>query len=285
MSESAAAFGAAVPAGAEPAARAESGKPKGEGRTIQSVERALKLIEVLAERNRPVSLNELAEATKLNVSTCHHLIGTLVARGYVLHAGRSRGYMLSLKLADLANAVTHRFDLAAFAQADLQVLNKSLREAVQLAVMRDTVLVTLLRFGSMMPSHVEPDEIKKMKAAHATATGKAILAWLPEAKMVHIVSANGLTGYTERTITTVADLIEELRVVRRTGYAVDDEELEPNVICYGAALRDGTGAVAGSISVSFPKSRASKEYRAHIAQAVAQCAKAISDRLRIAHFR
>lgn len=265
--------------------RPVAARPKGERRTIQSVDRALRLIEILAERDRPTSLGELAEASSLNVSTCHHLIATLIARGYVLHAGRNRGYMLSLKLADLANAVTHRFDLVAFAQSDLHALNESLREAVQLAVLRETALVTQLRIDSMMPSHVEPDEVKKMKAAHATATGKAILAWLPESEMVHIVSVNGLTAYTANTITTLSGLIEELRLVRRTGYAVDNEELEENVVCYGAALRDGTGAVAGSISVSIPKSRASKEYRAHVAQAVTQCAQGISDRLRIAHFR
>lgn len=278
-----------VPAGAAAAGWADSApvalRPKGERRTIQSVDRALRLIEILAERERPTSLGELAEAAGLNVSTCHHLIATLITRGYVLHAGRNRGYMLSLKLADLATAASHRFDLVAFAQADLQALNESLREAVQLAVLRETALVTLLRIDSMMPSHVEPDEVKKMKAAHATATGKAILAWLPESEMVHIVSVNGLTAYTENTITTLSGLIEELRLVRRMGYALDDGELEPNVVCYGAALRDGTGAVTGSISVSIPRSRASKEYRAHIAQAVTQCAKGISDRLRIAHFR
>ncbi len=212
-------------------------------------------------------------------------MATLVARGYVLHAGRSRGYMLSLKLADLAAAASHQFDLVGFVQPDLQALNEDLRESVQMAAMRGGALVTLLRFGSLMPTHVEPDEVRKMRAAHATATGKAILAWLPESEMVRIVSEQGLAAFTERTITTVSGLIEELRLVRRRGHAVDEEELEPGVICYGAALRDGSGAVVGSISVSIPKSRASAEYRSHVAQAVTACARRISDRLRLGYYR
>jgi len=255
------------------------------GRTIQSVDRALTIMEVLAGRDGPMPLNDLAAVAGLNVSTCHHLVATLVERGYVLHAGRGRGYMLSFKLTDLAEAASHNFDIIKVVQADLQELNNDLRESVQMATIRGTSLVTQLRFGSHMPTHVEADEVKKMRAAHATATGKAILAWLPEEEMVRIVSENGLTAFTDRTITTLSGLIEDLRLVRRNGYAVDEEELEPNVICLGAALRDGTGAVIGSISVSIPKTRATAQYRAHIARAVVKCARNISDRLRVGHFK
>lgn len=254
-------------------------------RTIQSVDRALALIEILAGRDQPMLLGDLAETSGLNVSTCHHLVGTLVTRGYVLHVGRNRGYMLSLKLADLADAARHQFDLGGLVQPDLMALNESLRESVQMAVLRGTQLVTQLRFGSMMPTHVEPDEVRKMRAAHATATGKAILAWLPEAEMLRIVSEHGLESFTDRTIVTVSGLIEELRIVRRNGFAVDEEELERNVICFGAALRDAAGAVVGSISVSIPKSRATPEYRKHVARAVTECARGISNRLRAGNVR
>src|SRR5690606_38951511 len=124
-----------------------------------------------------------------------------------------------------------------------------------MAVMRGTSLITQIRYGSMMPTHIEPDEVKKMRAAHATATGKAILAWLPEAEMARVVSENGLSAFTENTITTISGLIEELRLVRRSGFSIDEEELQENVICYGAALRDGSGRVIGSISCSIPKTR------------------------------
>lgn len=274
----------------EPAVKVRENAPQADVRepavrTIQSVDRALTVMEVLAGRDGPMPLSELAAAAGLNVSTCHHLVATLVERGYVLRAGRSRGYMLSLKLSDLAEAASHKFDIINVVQADLKALNEHLREAVQLATIRGSALVTQLRFDSHMPSHVEADEVKKMRAAHATATGKAILAWLPEHEMVRIVSDNGLESFTERTITTLSGLIEELRLVRRTGFAVDEEELEPGVICYGAALRDGTGAVIGSISASIPTSRASQQYRSHIARAVVKCARDVSDRLRVGQLR
>ncbi len=253
-------------------------------RLIQSVDRALKLIEVMASKDHPVLLNELAKATGLNLSTCHHLLATLVTRGYAIHAGRSRGYTLSSKLGDLAALSSREFDICQFVQSDLEALNASLRESVQMAVLRDSMLITRLRFASHMPTHVEPDEVKKMRAAHATATGKAILAWLPETELARVVSDSGLGAFTPNTITSLSGLIEELRMVRRSGFAVDEEELEANVVCFGAAIRDGTGAVLGSISVSLPKSRASEDYRSHVTNAVVQCAGRLSNRLRVGHF-
>ncbi|WP_198598327.1 IclR family transcriptional regulator [Mangrovicella endophytica] len=251
-----------------------------DSRLIQSVDRALSLLEILSLRDKPVLLNELAAAAGLNTSTCHHLVSTLVARGYVIHAGR-RGYMMSGKVGELAERAGRAFDLVDFVRGDLEALNTSLRESVQLAVLRGSSLITQLRFASLMPTHVEADEIKKMRAAHATATGKAILAWLPETEMARVVSENGLAAFTEKTITTLSSLMEDLRLVRRRGYAVDEEELENEVICIGAALRDGTGAVIASISVSVPKSRASVEYRQHVARAVTGCARTLSYRLRV----
>ena len=250
-------------------------------RLIQSVDRALLLMETLAGQDKPVLLSELARAADLNVSTCHHLLATLVARGYVLHAGRGRGYTLGSKLRELSDMTNRELDLLDFVQADLQRLNVDLRESVQMAVMRGTSLITQIRYGSMMPTHIEPDEIKKMRAAHATATGKAILAWLPEAEMARVVSENGLAAFTENTITTISGLIEELRLVRRSGFAIDEEELQENVICYGAALRDGSGRVIGSISCSIPKNRATSDYRSHIARSVVRCAQELSNRLRV----
>ncbi len=253
-------------------------------RLIQSVDRALSIVEVLASKNNPLNLNKLAEAVGLNVSTCHHLVATLVTRGYVLHAGRGRGYMLSSKLGELTALANQEFDIADFVRPDLEQLNADLRESVQMAVLHGSALITQVRFPSLIPTHVEPDELRKTKAAHATATGKAILAWLPEAELVRVATENGLTAYTDKTITTLSGLIEELRLVRRSGFAVDDEELEPDVVCIGAAVRDGAGAVIGSLSVSMPKGRASADYRSYITNSVVQCAKELSDRLRVGHF-
>lgn len=264
----------------------QTGSPNGDRaeRRVQSVDRALSMLEHLARFDSPVALNDLALAVDLKVSTCHHILSTLVLRGYVLHAGRNRGYMLSSRLHELAELSSHAFDLVDFVRPELQALNDDLKESVQMAVLLGAALITKLRITSRVPTHMEPDEVRKMRAAHATATGKAILAWLPEVEMARVVSETGLERFTPNTLTTLSGLIEDLRLVRRRGYAVDEEELQANVICYGAALREGSGAVIGSISVSIPKSRANPQYRTHVSKGVVACAQAISNRMRAGGF-
>jgi len=219
-------------------------------RRIQSVERALTILEILAAAPDALALGEVAHRAGLNVSTCHHLIATLVERGYVLNAGRNRGYMLSSRLQELTEMSARKADISDFARTDLIELSGQLGLSVQLAEMEGTSLVTRFKANVAETYVIEADEVVKMRAAHATATGKAILAWLPETQILKIISENGLERFTANTMTSLADLTEELRWVRRNGFAVDNEELKAGVVCYGAALRNEKGAVIASISAS-----------------------------------
>lgn len=257
--------------------------PERSGKSIQSVERALTIIQILASAREPMMLSNLAAKARINVSTCHHIVATLVGRGFVLHAGRNRGYMLSSKLRELTDLGAREIDLADFVRPTLVALAEQLAEGVQMAVLRDNALMTQLRVGSSS-CVAEPDEIRKMAATHATATGKAILAWLPETEMARVISINGLAAYTDKTITTLSGLIEELRHVRRSGFAIDNEELEKGVVCCGAAIRDEKGAVIASISATFAAHKNSDAYRSHVIHHVKDCARTLSDRLKVSRF-
>ena len=253
-------------------------------RHIQSVVRALDILEVLAGERDGLVLSELSGRVGLNSSTCHHLISTLVARGYVLHLGRSRGYALGAKVHELVDLAAGESDPSELLKDDLRLLGSQIGHGVQLAVLAETSLLTKLRFPApdQDAAAMEPDELTKMHALHATATGKAILAWLPEIELVRVISANGLTQYTGKTLTTLSGLIEELRLVRRRGYSIDDEELKDGVVCVGAALRDSGGAIVGSISMTASSDKMTTEYRAEIAKKMISAALEFSKRLRSA---
>ncbi len=258
--------------------------PASGARQIQSVARALDIVEVLVSEHEGLALSDLADRLGLNASTCHHLISTLVARGYVERLGRSRGYVIGRKMRELVELEDSLFGPEVLLKKDLRDLGEKLGLTVQLAIMAETSLLTKLRFASadVMDSLLEPDEVTKMTALHATATGKAILAWLPEVELVQVISANGLTRYTDKTITTLSGLIEELRLVRRRGFSIDDEELKSGVVCLGAALRDGGGAIVGSISASGPAEQLTGDYRKKVARAMAEAGVEFSKRLRAA---
>lgn len=263
--------------------RATGAVPDRRVKLVQSVDRALSILELLAGSEQ-MSLGEIARETGLNPSTTHHLVGTLVARGYVVNAGRGRGYVLSSRMRELTEMADRRQDLGDILRDDLTTLSEALGLGVQLAVMQDAALVTKLKVNTTGLHVVEADEFVKMRAAHATATGKAILAWLPEQAAVKALAETGMEQFTPRTITSISDLMEELRHVRRNGYAVDDEELRKGVICYGAALRDEKGAVVASVSASLPASLGDDEFRDHVRASVVQAARRMSDRLKVSRY-
>ncbi|MBX2805741.1 MAG: IclR family transcriptional regulator [Hyphomicrobiales bacterium] len=248
-------------------------------RTIQSLERALNLVDILALSQSELALNELASRAALNVSTCHHLLATLVKRGYVGQNPRTRGYYLGSRITELSNARIKQFNLIEIAMPALKRLNEDTRETVLLSALQGHMFVTLAKLGSQMPVGVGSEEYGQSGGAHATGTGKAILAWLPDAEIARTIAHAGLPLFTERTIGTLAELIEEFRHVRRNGYAIDDEEFQHGVVGVGAAIRNMTGAVIGAVSCLLPKMRADDDYTARIISQVTTCATAISDRL------
>jgi IclR family acetate operon transcriptional repressor len=227
---------------------------------IQALDRAFLILDVIADAGGEAKLTEIAATAGLNVSTCHHLISTLHNWGYVSRGINSRSYVLGSRILHLSAACLRQVDLPRRAQSFVDRLNDQTREAVQLAIMQDTNLVHILRREARHAVRVEAGFGGNANAAHATATGKAILAWLPPTELDRIVADKGLTAFTPNTITDIEKLKEHLRLVRRNGFSIDREEYRPGVICLGAALRDHAGAVVGSISVSAPAFRSTPDY-------------------------
>jgi IclR family transcriptional regulator, acetate operon repressor len=227
---------------------------------IQALDRAFLILDVIADAGGEAKLTQIAANAGLNISTCHHLITTLHNWGYVARGNGSRTYVLGSRILHLGAACLRHVDLPRRAQEYIDRLNDETREAVQLAIMQDTNLVYVLRRDSRHAVRVDAGLGGKSNAAHATATGKAILAWLPPTELDRIVADKGLTAFTPNTIVDIDRLREELRLTRRNGYAIDREEFQPGVICIGSAIRDHAGSVVGSISVSSPIFRATPEY-------------------------
>ncbi len=225
-------------------------------RKIRSVERALSLLELLAEAPDGVRLNNISKALNLNVSTCHHLLSTMMERGYVAQSGKGRVYFLGNKFLELSWSHMRQFNLADFAMADLRDLNKRTGETIHLAVLQGDELVTIAMLDSSHAVRVVSGPGGKADAVHATATGKAILAWLLEPETDRIIARTGMARFTDKTICDRDALMEDLRHVRQNGFAVDWEEFQPGVICIGAAIRDHAGTVIGSFSCSLPTMQA-----------------------------
>ena len=175
----------------------------------------------------PFNSDSAAATAGLNVSTCHHLISTLYNWGYVSRGANSRSYVLGSRILHLSAACLRQVDLPRRAQSFLDRLNDQTKESVQLAIMQDTNLIHILRRESRHAVRVDAGLGGNAGAAHATATGKAILAWLPPNELDRIVADKGLTAFTPHTITDIEALKEQGRAIR---YAVPVDRTNGQVI-------------------------------------------------------
>jgi IclR family acetate operon transcriptional repressor len=239
-------------------ARAPSPGAKADRHSIQSVDRALFLLETIAEAGGEATLTELATRTGLNISTCHHLLATLIQRGFAAKVPGRRLYALGARILHLGHACL-QVDLPRRAQPYLEAINNATGETVHLAALQGDSVVTLAVREARHPVRVDTGKVGKIDVPHATSVGKAIMAWLPEDELARILTG-GMQRCTDKTITEFSALLESLRSVRRNGYAIDREERLPGVFCVGAAIRDQAGTVIGAISASTPAMRASEEH-------------------------
>jgi IclR family acetate operon transcriptional repressor len=242
---------------------------------VQSVDRALTLLEILARSTGGTPLTELASSARLNISTCHHLLATLVKWGYVAKVP-GRRYALGARGLHLGQAFLKQVDLPRRAHPLIERISAETGETVHLAVLQGDAIITLLRREGRHAVRVDTGALGASDAPHATATGKAMLAWLPEHEIRRILASKRMDAFTPNTITDPDRLIEELRLVRRNGHALDREEFQPGVFCVGAAIRDHLGAVVGAISASTPTLRATDDHLALMRDSVMSAARALS---------
>jgi IclR family acetate operon transcriptional repressor len=242
--------------------------------SIQSVDRALLLLETIADMGGEATLTELATRTRLNISTCHHLLATLIKRNFVAKVPGRRLYALGARILYIGHACL-QVDLPRRAQPYLENINLATGETVHLAALQGEVISVLSVREARHAVRVVTGNLGKIAAPHAQSIGKAMRAWLPADEIRRIVGKE-MKRYTENTITDFSDYVEELRLVRRAGHASDQEEYLPGVTCIGAAIRDQAGAVIGGISASMPTMRATKEHLALVRDEVMAATRALS---------
>lgn len=253
--------------------RASTGRSPGERHGIQSVDRAITLLETIAAAGGEATLTEIAARAELNISTSHHLLSTLVRRGYVAKVPGRRSYALGGRVLELGYASLRRIELPQRAERFIDRLHETTGEAVHLVMLQGNTMVHLAKREARMPG---PGSMSRPDGAHAKASGKAILAWLPEHEARRVTTAQGMIRFTPNTITEWPALKEELRHVRRNDYAMDREEYQPGMICIGSAVRDQQGAVVAAVSASTSLARATDAHIKLICDEVVGTAQALS---------
>lgn len=226
-------------------AGAETGAQAG----TQSVVRAFALLEALAGLGGEAGVGELATAMELPPPSIHRVLRTLVAQGYVMQLP-SRRYALGPGLIPLGDAATRR--LSSWAMPALSRLGEMSRETANMALLDGDLAVYVAQVPSKHQMRMFT-EVGRRVFPHSTGVGKALLAQLPDARVLEIVRRTGMPRFTPTTITTEDELLVEMQRIRQRGYAIDEGEQEIGVRCFSVAV---TGlSVPAAVSVSGPQAR------------------------------
>jgi len=245
--------------------------------TIQVLERAFALLDLLAAQPEPVSLKDISEKTGLHPSTAHRILNDLTIGRFVdrPHAG---SYRLGMRLLEMGNLVKARLDVRDAALPPMRELHKLTHQPVNLSMRQGDEIVYVERTYSERSGMQVVRAIGGRAPLHLTSVGKLFLALDDLPRVRAYASRTGLTGHTRNSITDLTRLEHELASVRRSGCARDDEELELGVRCMAAGIFDDQGKLVAGLSVSAPADRLEESWADRVKATAAQISAALGYR-------
>ena len=228
--------------GSAEAGTRSSNRPQG---PASASEKTLLVLEAAFTHSR---FTDIVEATGLAKATTHRILTTLLERRFVA-LDKDGSYLPGPKILSLAGRALERIDVSAIAQPYVDALVEKVHCTVHVGVANGDEILYLVRTDSDKPYRM-PSRVGHSIPMHSSGIGKAILASYTDDALERFVARAGLPGRTDRTITTIERLREEITDVRRRGYALDLQENVPGVVCVAAPVRDHTGTVRYGISIS-----------------------------------
>ena len=247
--------------------------------TLTTLEKGLRILELLAsdEAAGGLTLTELSRRLAMHRTTLFRFLTTLRDRGYVERDHAGDRYLLGMRVLHLSAGLLSRLDIRHIARPVLLALRDETQELVHLAVLDGPDVITVERVAGTHAVSLQTD-IGERRPAYCTASGKAMLAFLPDAEVDGVLE-RGTPRITARTITTSEAMRRHLSLVREAGYAVDDEERVAGVRCVAAPIFDLDGRVAGAVSIAAPTTRMPRQRTAACGTGVRSAAAAISRQL------
>lgn len=218
----------------------------------QSLGKGLKVLELLCD-HQEMTVSDVARELGLNRATSHRYLITLRELGYVEMTSSSH-FRLTLKVMELGMKLADRFEIRRMARPRMVEMATTFKETVNLGHWDGK--------GMVLIDKVESEEHLRLNSpigltlpAYCTASGKAILAFMPREEVNHYLRVTKLDPQGPNTITTADGLRRELEVTRERGYAIEDDEFTVGLRCVGAPIFDHRGIPAYALTVAGPSGR------------------------------
>jgi IclR family KDG regulon transcriptional repressor len=248
------------------------------GEGLSSVGNAARLLKMFLSREKELGVSELARRLGLGKSTVHRLLTTLLSEGLIEKDPQTGNYRLGIVMFELGEAVRVHMDLHTACGPILASLREETHESCQVGILDGHEIVYVDRLESSQALRLF-NETGRRVPVHCTSSGKVLLAYLPEGELGQVLARAPLARLTPRTIVDRDALRDELRLVRRRGWAEAVEERETGVASIAAPVRNVAGEVVAAISIGAPLARLGAAQRKRLAPFVLEAGEAASRRL------
>ncbi len=222
-----------------------------------------------------MSLGQLTSILGIDRSSVFRLANTLKRRGYLANPSVGKDYILGTAVWRLSRNYDWSNMLASIAHEQLKALTLETNETAHLAVRegRNALFVDHVACSQVIAVSGQTGELVPL---YCTSHGKALIADFTLEDLKALYGTRTLPGHTKNTVTSIAELARDCEKIRERGYASDDAEFQEGVRCVAAPIRDGEGAVIGSIGISAPRIRFPEERYAEVAPQVTAIARQVS---------
>jgi IclR family transcriptional regulator, KDG regulon repressor len=244
---------------------------------VRAVERALDIL-LCFTRDEPVrSLTQISECVQMSKTTVHRLLGTLENKRFITRDSVTGLYRLGIRFIEMASLVLQDVELHRWVTPYLQRLSAECGETVDLSILDGDHVMYLQVIES-------PQRVKLAAAvglrlpAFCTASGKALLAFLPEEKVRKSIGEN-LTKFTSNTPVSASVIMESLAAIREKGYAISEQEYEPDINAVAAPIFNAENQPVASVAIVGPSFRVTRERLPGLGQSVCAITKQIQEEI------
>ena len=240
--------------------------------------RGLNVVSAIAESKMPLRFADLQSQLGVPKATLHRLLTSLQLEGMVRFDEGSQTYRVGYRLLELANMAWKQSDVRDLAHPMMAELAEVSGESVQLAVLVDSNAVYLSQIESEQSIRYTVS-VGDKSPVYCSGVGKAMLAMLPTIQQDSLIESLEFKRFTQQTITSPALLRRQLAEIRKSGFAVDNEEHQHGVCCVAAAITDSLGMPVAAISITAPTFRVNDSNFKDWGKRVARASAAIAQRL------
>jgi DNA-binding IclR family transcriptional regulator len=225
---------------------------------IKSLEKAVNIICLLSQHGSPLRLENLVKISGAKKTSCFRILQTLIRSGFVAKDPETKGYFIGPRMISIGLSALDSRGLRELARPFMKDLREKTRTTVNLAILSgpEVIFVERLQSAHIMEANLR---VGSRLPVHLSSMGKAILAYLPEPEVEEIVRQIRFERKTEKSIPSIKALKEELKEIRKKGFALNNEELEKGLFAIAAPLRNHAGTAVAAMNISFPLMRHSKE--------------------------